>query len=646
MNAPIAASCARSPSRSGSTVPTKKDEILAAYLNEVYFGAGAYGISAAAASFFDKRPEELTLGEAAILAGAVNAPSEINPRADARAAAQRAERVVEIMVETGVATGQEALEARSQIGAIMRRDRQPADTEPGWFGDWAYQQAVLATAAAPREAVIRATTTLDPSLQALAQKIMTETMAEEGSKLRATEAALVAMRPDGAVLALVGGVDYRANRFNRATQARRQPGSLFKLFVYYAAIRNGWQPDHTVMDEPIEIDGWEPGNFDDRFRGEMTLRKAFATSRNVPAVQLAMDVGIEEVEEAARDLGIVSPLAASPSLALGTSEVTLLEITGAFASVRAGRTIRPRAITRIAFEGDVPALSLAPPADSHVIGEHRPALLTLLRDAVRSGTGREAAMGERFVAGKTGTSQNHRDAWFVGFSEDLVVGVWVGNDDNSPMKGVTGGSLPARIWKRFVSSAEVPEQGIRVASLDFDDVFDAALDEEESENEPEIVEAASSCNIAACSARYRSFRASDCTFQPYEGPRRICTATRVPDRDVRSNRTQVAAASSRRATAAAGSCNISACSARYRSFRASDCTYQPYDGPRRLCTAGGGGVREDRGQATTVTAYVDEEPVRRIYRAPAMTLFDRIFAPSHNERRTYVIRDRRHWRGR
>lgn len=367
---------------------------------------------------------------------------------------------------------------------------------------------------------------------------------------------------------------------------------------------------------------WTPANFDGSFAGETTLASAFASSRNVPAVQLAMDVGIAEVEAAARDLGIVSPLARTPSLALGASEVTLVEITAAYASVRAGRRVAPFGIARLQA-GNGPALSLAQPAAQGQVREHQAELVQLLRGVVAAGTGRRAGIDGRFVAGKTGTSQDNRDAWFVGFTEDLVVGVWVGNDDNSPMRGVTGSGLPAEIWKRFVTEAKVPPYGRPLPPLpDMDGDDEDILDPEEVAISlpPELP---GSCDVAACASRYNSFRASDCTFQPYNGPRRICTATGGASQPA----PKVVAV--RRPPVLGGYCNVSACSSRYRSFRASDCGYQPNYGPRRLCTAGSGrgDAPEYGSRDSMVTAYSGGEPVRRVYRVPVIRLFDRFLLP-------------------
>lgn len=299
---------------------------------------------------------------------------------------------------------------------------------------------------------VRAKTTLRPEWQALAERVIAEKLADapDGGT---NEVALVAMTLDGAVVAMVGGRDYTTSQYNRAVQARRQPGSTFKLFVYLAALRNGWQLGDALLDAPIEIDDWRPENYDGNYSGQVRLDQAFAQSLNVATVRLAQDVGIENVVTAARDLGIDAELEPNISLSLGTSGVGLLDLTGAFASVAAGRMpIQPWAITSLAPTTGNGGLLAALPHQATQPLDHHAELIALLEGVVRNGTGRNAAL-DGFAAGKTGTSQGNRDAWFVGFTDQLVVGVWVGNDDETPMPGVTGGDLPARIWQAFMAEA-------------------------------------------------------------------------------------------------------------------------------------------------------------------------------------------------
>jgi membrane peptidoglycan carboxypeptidase len=297
-------------------------------------------------------------------------------------------------------------------------------------------------------------TTLDPELQAVAERVVGKWLADEGRRKRIEQAALIALSRDGAVLAMVGGLDYARTQFNRATQARRQPGSLFKLFVYMAVFQTGLTPDTVMVDRPMRIGNWEPENYDGHFHGEVSLREAFARSLNSIAVQLAQQVGPQKIVELASSLGIGSPLAPNPSLALGTSGVTLLEVTGAYAAVAAGLpTLRPYGSQAIrsrdqAFHTRQPlaAPQTPPPWPQREV-------MDVLTAVVRSGTARAAALG-RPSAGKTGTTQEYRDAWYVGFTADAVVGAWVGNDDNSPMRKVTGGDVPALIWRDFMLAAD------------------------------------------------------------------------------------------------------------------------------------------------------------------------------------------------
>lgn len=402
-----------------------KSEILSAYLSSVYFGDGVYGLRAAARHYFDKTPEALTLSEAAMLAGLVKAPSRLNPFENADGAGRRALLVLTAMVEAGFITSQQA----GSAGRVRVQTDRRSLPVGGYFADWV---APAARATAKRdfgEAVVP--TTLDLRVQRAAEGVVGRAMAPHPG----VQVALVAMTPDGAIRAMVGGRSYGRSQFNRATQAERQPGSAFKTFVYLAALREGHRLDEVVSDTPITKGRWRPANFNNRYAGRIPLHDAFAASSNVVAVRLAQDVGVGDVAKAARDMGVTSKLGKDATLALGTSETTLLELTAAYASIASGRSpTRPFGVS------DPGALGRA------MDPKHRAALLQLLRVAVSSGTGRQAALLEP-TFGKTGTTQDHRDAIFVGFVEGLVVGVWVGHDDRKPMKGVTGGSLPAQIWR-------------------------------------------------------------------------------------------------------------------------------------------------------------------------------------------------------
>jgi penicillin-binding protein 1A len=479
-----------------------KEEILARYLNAIYLGAGATGVPAAARIYFNKDVGELTVAESAMLAGIIRAPSQLNPLADADAARERSRLVLDLMAETGKLEGEALAAARADQAELDPST--PQSRSGSWFADWVMPEG--REIAGAFGGTVRLRTTLVPHLQQAAEEAVRATLAEEGEAHGAGQAALVAMTPDGAVVAMVGGRDYTQSAFNRATEAKRQPGSTFKLFVYHAALKAGIPMRATVVDEPVEFDGWAPANSGERYFGRVTLAEAFARSLNASTAKLAMEVGIDAVAGSARELGIDAPLTETPSLALGTSEVTLLDLTAAYASVRAGAApVEPFGATRFAVDGgDSFAIPARRPTGE--LGPDQHELIDLLVLAMERGTGRQARLG-RFAGGKTGTSQDYRDAWFVGFTEDYVAGVWVGNDDNSPMRQVTGGSLPARIWKRFmVAAAEAPKEPDPVA-----DGVDAPA-----------ATAGVACNIRACGRAYRSFRPSDCTFQPYSGPRRLC----------------------------------------------------------------------------------------------------------------------------
>ena len=419
-----------------------KDEILSRYLSSVYFGDGAYGIRAAARTYFDTEPERLTLGQAAMLAGMVQAPSRLAPSRHLAAARARGDLVLQAMVETGAITPRRA-------GSVEPADYDPGrDTLPSgsYFADWALPQArALGGEASYGDTEIR--TTLDRGLQK-------DTEAAVRAAVRGGagvgQAALVAMRPDGRVVAMVGGSDYRASPFNRATQALRQPGSSFKLFVYLAALHAGMRPGDTIEDTPLTIGDYSPKNDEGKYRGRVSLATAFAASSNVAAVRLAQQVGTGAVIAQARKLGVTTPISGYPAMALGTSPMTLVELTQAYAAVARG--VRPVKATGIFRAGDDGVLATLQGAVAAMTPwpERRP-MLELLQSAVRNGTG-VAARLPIATYGKTGTTQNHRDALFIGFAGDLVVGVWVGRDDNTPMKGVVGGSVPARMWHQFMAA--------------------------------------------------------------------------------------------------------------------------------------------------------------------------------------------------
>ncbi|ANL26991.1 penicillin binding protein 1A [Rhizobium phaseoli] len=481
-----------------------KAEILTRYLNSVYLGAGATGMPAAARIYFNKDIGALDLPESAMLAGLLRAPSQWNPIDNFEGARQRTMVVLDAMAANGKITAPEAAEAKTSFAKL--HPTTPTPRSGSWFADWISPQASEIAGASPGSTTVR--TTLVPQLQQSAERIVKKALDGEGKTVGASQAALVAMTPDGAVVAMVGGRDYKASQFNRAVTAMRQPGSTFKLFVYYAALKAGFTLSDQVLDAPIDIDGWSPENSGGNYSGWVTLAEAFARSLNAASVALAQEVGLDNVIAAARELGIDAPLADTPSLALGTSEVNLLNLTSAYASVQLGRApVKPWGIIDFQAAGQPKTFRVGSQSKPNVdLSPYQSDLLGLLQLVVERGTGRGADPGT-FAAGKTGTSQDNRDAWFVGFTDALVVGVWVGNDDDAPMKGVTGGGLPAHIWRDFMreSTSEATLNGVRSAE---------AADDGQG--------APQSCNITACSRSYRSFRPSDCTYQPYSGGRRLC----------------------------------------------------------------------------------------------------------------------------
>jgi penicillin-binding protein 1A len=426
-----------------------KDEILTLYLNRVYLGAGTYGFDAASRKYFGKPARDVTAYEAAMLAGLLKAPSRYNPFGDPKAADARARLVLQNMVRAGYFTDVQA--RRVADGGEVGRPARAGPTGR-YFADWVLDQVTSYVGYSDRDLVV--VTTLDTGLQRLAEAEVEGLLAEEGVARDVGQAALVAMEPDGAVRAMVGGRDYGVSQFNRAAQALRQPGSAFKAFAFLAGLERGLAPDSRFVDGPVSVDGWRPGNYEGRYYGPVTLREAFARSLNSVAVQVTQQVGPQRVAETAQRLGITSPLAATPSIALGTSEVSLLDLTAAYGVfANRGYGVWPRGIEEIRDtkgevlyrrSGDGPARVVEPRAVAQMID--------LMAAVVDWGTGKAADPG-RPAAGKTGTSQDFRDGWFVGFTAEMVAGVWVGNDDGRPMSKVSGGTLPAKLWGSFMAKA-------------------------------------------------------------------------------------------------------------------------------------------------------------------------------------------------
>jgi penicillin-binding protein 1A len=417
----------------------------------VYFGAGVYGIEAAAQRFFGKHAERLTLTEAAMLAGSVKAPAKYNPLADADAAMGRAGVVLKAMQDCGFIDAKTEAEAEATRPRIVRGSGTPGS---GYFADWVIGRLNGYVGDTDESLIVE--TTLDLDAQAQAERAVARGLAADGDKLHASQAVLVAMTPDGAVRAMVGGRSYEASSFNRATDAVRQPGSAFKPFVYLAAFEHGHHPDDVMTDGPVDIHGWKPDDYEGKFEGPITLTRAFAKSSNVIAALLTAEVGPGVVAKTAHRMGIASPLEAVSSLALGTSGVTPLELTAAYVPfANGGHGANVFAILRIRTRsGKVLYEHRSSGLGAVIAPEHAAEMTRLMVETVTTGTGKAARLAERPTAGKTGTTQDFHDAWFVGFTADLVCGVWIGNDDNAPMVHATGGTLPARIFHAFMSDAE------------------------------------------------------------------------------------------------------------------------------------------------------------------------------------------------
>jgi penicillin-binding protein 1A len=418
-----------------------KDEILSRYLSSVYFGDGVYGLRAASRHYFDREPERLTLAQSAMLAGMVQAPSRLAPTRNLALSQKRSRLVLQAMADTGIISLSRA-RATSSARPTGSVSSVPTGT---YFADWVAPQASRAFEADYGE--VKVETTLDADLQRLAVRAI------NNAGVGDAQAALVAMRPDGRIVAMVGGRNYGKSPFNRATQARRQPGSAFKLFVYLAAMRAGYTPDSLIDDRPITVDGWTPKNNDGVYRGTITLREAFQRSSNAATVRLAERVGRQNVIRAARDLGIDSPMTDRPSLSLGTSGVSLIELTSAYAAIAGGRyPVEPRGLP-LSTDGDDGGLASFFARGGRMDDRRdRAPMLDLLWSAANRGTGRRAALNTA-TFGKTGTTQNNRDALFIGFAGNLVVGVWVGHDDNASLGKITGGTAPAEIWRKFMAPA-------------------------------------------------------------------------------------------------------------------------------------------------------------------------------------------------
>ena len=441
-----------------------KDQILAIYLNRAYFGAGSFGVDAAARKYFGRPATQVNTYQAAMLAGLLKAPSRYNPLVNPEQAEERSRDVLQNMVDTGFLNEEQAAAAWRQRATSLAQRRIGPNAR--YFVDWVMAQLPRFVSAPDQDLTIQ--TTLDARLQKIAEgKVVQVLDSAPAKKADATQAALVAMTPGGAVRALVGGVDYQESPYNRATQASRQPGSAFKPIVYAAGLESGLSADSRMVDSPIQVAGWEPRNFNGRYAGDVSLRQALAQSINTVAVQVGEYAGLRHVVDVARRLGITAELEATPSIALGTSGISVVEMTAAYAAFASGGIgVWPYAIEAVYDARGRAIYTRTGSGSGRVLSAANAAEITeMLVSAVETGTGRAARFG-RPIAGKTGTSQNFRDAWFLGFSADLVSGVWLGNDDDRPMKGVTGGGLPAQLWRAFMADAHAGRLARGLPSLD------------------------------------------------------------------------------------------------------------------------------------------------------------------------------------
>jgi penicillin-binding protein 1A len=431
-----------------------KPQILELYVNRVYFGAGAYGVEAAAQRYFGKSARQVTLAEAAMLAGLVRSPSRLAPTRNPQGAAKRAEVVLAAMAVRFVT----ADAVKVALARPVRTIKQPGGASANYVADWVME--VLDDLIGRVEGDVIVETTINPTLQAAAEAALSEELAQKGEKFAVEQGAVIAMTPDGAVRALVGGKSYADSQFNRAVAAKRQPGSAFKPFVYLTALERGLTPESIREDRAIDLKGWRPENYGREYFGPVTLTRALAHSLNTVSVRLTLEVGPKSVVQTAHRLGIASKLEPNASIGLGTSEVTPLELTAAFAPfANGGLAIVPHVVTRVRTAGGRTLYRRTSPYLGRIVDPRHVAMMnTMLQETLQSGTARKAELPNWTAAGKTGTSQDFRDAWFIGYTGYLIAGVWVGNDDSSATRKTTGGGLPVEIWSRVMRAghADVP----------------------------------------------------------------------------------------------------------------------------------------------------------------------------------------------
>jgi penicillin-binding protein 1A len=436
-----------------------KSEILELYLNRVYFGSGAYGVEAASQRYFGKSARHITLPEAAMLAGLVKSPSRLAPNRNPEGAEQRAQLVLTAMSDAKFIT---EAQAQASIGHPSYNVKPAGAGTVNYVADWIGEVLDDLIGQIDRDIVVE--TTIDPKLQSVAEAAVIDELAAKSVKFNVSQGALVAMSPDGAVRAMVGGRNYAESQYNRAVTAKRQPGSAFKPFVYLTAIESGLTPETIRQDAPLDVKGWKPENYSHEYFGAVTLTQALAMSLNTVAVRLGLEVGPKNVVRTAHRLGISSKLEANASIALGTSEVSLTELVGAYAPfANGGQGVSPHVVIKIRTDAGKVLYARQPDQLGQVIEPRNVAMMnTMMQETLLSGTAHKAELPGWMAAGKTGTSQDFRDAWFIGYTANLITGVWLGNDDNSPTKKATGGGLPVEVWTRFMKAAH---QGVAAVPL-------------------------------------------------------------------------------------------------------------------------------------------------------------------------------------
>jgi len=436
-----------------------KDQILELYLNRVYFGSGAYGVEAASEHYFGHGAREASLSEAAILAGLMKAPSKLAPDRNPEGANERAAQVITAMAQEGHISEAQAKQALLQP-AQARRDARTGSAN--YVADYVMDSLANTIGAIDEDIVVL--TTVDEGLQAAAEGALADELDRKGEKYGVTQGAIVSIDPDGAVRALVGGRNYAESQFNRAVSAKRQPGSAFKPFVYLAGLEHGLTPDSVREDGPINLKGWQPENYSHEYLGPVTLTRALSLSLNTVAVRVGLEAGPKVVAKTAHRLGVKSELQINPSIALGTSEVTPIELVAAYAPfANGGLGVSPHVIAKVTTASGKLLFQIKPEAQERVIDPQYVAMMNkMMKETLLTGTARKAQLPGWEAAGKTGTSQDFRDAWFIGYTSHLVTGVWLGNDDNSPTKKASGGNLPVEIWSRYMIAAH---QGVPVTAL-------------------------------------------------------------------------------------------------------------------------------------------------------------------------------------